>query len=287
MALVCGKEQVFIGKDAVTNGDLTRYELQRWYRPFFPGIYTPKEHTLTLRDRTVGAWLWSGRKAVIAGAAASALHGAQWVDHDTPIELIWTNTRPPQGIAARDATLCEDEITRRVGLPVTTVARTAYDLGRQLPRGEAVARLDALMYATSFSIEDVLPLAKRYTGARGTQRLLNILPLVDGGAASPKETWLRLLLIDAGFPTPETQIPVSENLWAVGVVDMGWERYKIGVEYDGDQHRTDRRRYVGDLKRLRKLERLGWIIIRVINEDKPDEIVALVREALLSRGWRP
>lgn len=279
--------EILIGKEAVTNGDLTRYELQRWYRPIYPGVYAPKRDTLTLRDRTVGAWLWSGRQAVIAGAAASALHGAQWVDHDNPIELIWPNTRPPQGIVARDETLAEDEITRKAGLPVTTLARTAYDLGRHLPRGQAVARMDALMYAVTFSTEDVLLLAKRYAGARGVRRLLNVLPLVDGGAASPKETWLRLVLIDGGLPTPETQIPVNENWRAVGLVDMGYEQYKVGVEYDGDEHRVNRRRYVHDQKRLRKLERLGWIIVRVINEDTPDEIVARAREALLSRGWRP
>ncbi len=34
---------------------------------------------------------------------------------------------------------------------------------------------------------------------------------MDAGAQSPKETWLRLLLIDAGFPRPQTQIPVFDN----------------------------------------------------------------------------
>jgi hypothetical protein len=35
-------------------------------------------------------------------------------------------------------------------LPVTSVARTAFDLGRHLPRGQALARLDALMRAAPF-----------------------------------------------------------------------------------------------------------------------------------------
>ena len=59
----------------------------------------------------------------------------------------------------------DDEITRVARLPVTTPARTAYDLGRLLPRGGAVARLDALKRATPFSVEDVLLLARRYQGA--------------------------------------------------------------------------------------------------------------------------
>lgn len=274
--------EVFIG-----SGDVTRHELQRWYRPVYPGVYAPKRHNLSLRDRITGAWVWSGRRAVIAGIAASALHGAQWVDDEIPIELIWSSTRPPTGVVARDEALSDDEMTRVAGLPVTTPARTAYDLGRHLSRAESIARLDALMWATPFSAEDVLLLAKRHPGARGLRRLRAALALVDRGAASPKETWLRLLLIDAGLPTPTTQIPVNENWRLVGVLDMGWERYQVAVEYDGDHHRTDRRRYVRDQQRLRKLEGLGWIVVRVIAEDKPEDVVTRVRNALRAMGWRP
>jgi hypothetical protein len=169
---------------------------------------------------------------------------------------------------------------------VTTPARTAYDLGRLLPRGESVARLDALMRATPFSIEDVRLLIKRHPGARGLQQLRSALSVVDGGAASPKETWLRLLLIDAGFPTPTTQIPVHERWRLVAVLDMGWETYKVAVEYDGDQHRTDRRHYAKDQWRLRKLEAMGWIVVRVIADDRPDDVVRRVRAALRGRGCR-
>ncbi|MGB8387377.1 DUF559 domain-containing protein, partial [Mycobacterium sp.] len=165
-------------------------------------------------------------------------------------------------------------------------ARTAFDLARQLPNGEAVARLDALMRATPFCVEDVLLLAQRYPGARGLRRLRTALPLVDSGAASPKETWLRLLLIDAGLPTPETQIPVNENWRTVGVLDMGWERYQVAVEYDGDHHRANRRQYARDQWRIRTLEAIGWIVIRVIAEDKAEDVVRRVRDGLIRRGFR-
>jgi Protein of unknown function (DUF559) len=139
------------------------------------------------------------------------------------------------------------------------------------------------MRATPFSLEDVLLLAKRNPGARGLRRLRMALPVVDGGAASPKETWLRLLLTDAGIPAPTTQIPVHENWRLVAVLDMGWKKYKVAVEYDGDHHRTNRRQYAKDQRRLRKLEAMGWIIIRVIAEDAPHDVLRRVRTALISR----
>jgi hypothetical protein len=279
--------RVLIGREALADGEVTRHELQRWYRSVYPGVYAPKRHNLSLRDRTVAAWLWSDRQGVIAGIAASALHGANWVDGDIAVELIWSNTRPPRGLVARDETLDADEVTHVARLPVTTPARTAYDLGRYLPRGRAITRMDALARATPFSIEDVLLLAKRHRGARGLRRLRAVLPLVDAGAASPKETWLRLLLIDAGLPIPATQIPVHENWRLIAMLDMGWENYLVAVEYDGDHHRKDRRQYVKDQRRLRKLAKLGWIVIRVIAEDRSGDVVKRVAEALRSRGWRP
>ncbi len=278
---------VFLGSEAMAQGKLSEYELRRWHQTIFRDVFVPIGHQVTLRDRVEGAWLRSGRRGVIAGIAAAMLHGADWIDEDLAIELIWSNTRPPRGLTARDETLADDEVTRVAGLPVTTAARTAYDLGRHLPRGQAVARMDALARATPFSSEDVLLLAKRHPGARGLRKLRVVLPLVDSGAASPKETWLRRLLIDAGLPAPTTQIPVVNGYWPVAFLDMGWEQWKVAAEYDGDQHRSDRRRYVKDQRRLRKLESMGWIVIRVIAEDRPDDVVRRVHAALVARGWRP
>jgi hypothetical protein len=143
------------------------------------------------------------------------------------------------------------------------------------------------MRATAFSAEDVLLLADRYPAARGIRRLRSVLHLVDGGGSSPKETWLRLLLVDAGLPTVTTQIPVVDGYTALAFLDMGWPEFGVAVEYDGDHHRSDRRQYVKDQWRLRKLAELGWVIIRVIAEDKPEDVIERVRRALLARGWRP
>lgn len=279
--------EVFRGSEAIARGELTEWALRRWYRPIFRDVYVPKQKPVTLRDRTRGAWLWSKRNGVITGVAASGLHGAQWIDADVPIELRLDCSRPPAGIVARDETLLDDEVTYVGKLPVTTPARTAFDLGRFLPRGQALARLDALMRATPFSIEDVLLIAKRRHGARGVRQLRSLLSLVDGGAASPKETWLRLLLIDAGFPKPTTQIPVTEGLTLVAMLDMGWEEFMVAAEYDGDHHRADRKQYAKDQRRSRKVDSKGWINVRVIAEDRETEIIDRVYQAMTSRGWRP
>lgn len=275
--------EVFIGSEALAAGRLTRHDLQRWYRVIYRGVYMPKAVAPSLRDRTVGAWLATGRQGVVAGIAASALHGAAWIDADTPIELIARNCRPQSGLTVRNEEVANDETTKVAGLPVTTPARTAFDLGRHLMRTEAAIRMDALRHATPFSDDDVMMLIQRYRGWRGVRQLRAVLPLVDAGAQSPKETWLRLLLIDAGLPKPTTQIPVVDGYTPFAFLDMGWEEVMLAVEYDGDQHRSDRRQYVKDIRRLAKLEQCGWVVVRVIAEDKPEDVVTRVRDALRRR----
>lgn len=274
-----------VGSEALRQRKLTRYQLRTEFRAIYPDIYLARHVAPSLRMRSEAAWLWTRRRGVLAGLAAAALHGANWIDEDEPVELIWSNQHAPMGIVTRNQRLRDNEITCVAGLPVTTVARTAFDLSCRLPTGEAVARLDALMRATPFSVEDVLLVTKGHPRARGLQRLREALPLVDPGAASPKETWLRLLIVNAGLPTPETQIPVVMHYRTVALLDMGWERFKVAVEYDGDQHRTMRRQYVRDLRRLSALQDCGWIVIRVIVEDRPEAVIGKIREALHRRGY--
>jgi hypothetical protein len=276
--------EVFLGREAMGDG-LPRHELRRWYRPMFRGVYCSKRGTPTLRDRTLGAWLTTDRAGVIAGVAASALHGAAWVDDTEAIEVLVDDRRRQPGLLVRMDRVADDEITVVDDLPVTTLARTAFDLGRYQKRVAALARLDALMRAAPFSVDEVSMLLTRYGPVRGVRQLRELLPLVDPGAASPKESWLRLLLIDNGFPIPETQIPLFDGgVDPFAFLDMGWRHIQLAVEYDGDQHRTDRPQYVKDMRRHPRIAKRGWEVIRVIAEDRESEIIGRVYESWLRRG---
>ncbi len=225
--------------------------------------------------------------AVITGVAASAVHGAKWVDPDTPIEVV-SAARTQAGLIRRRETLHPGEITVVAGIRVTTVARTAFDLARHHPRDRAVARLDALMLARPFKVEEVLAVAEEHPGMRGLRRLRVALPLVDGGAESPRETWLRMLFIDAGLPAPTTQLVVRDERGRyVRRIDMAWEELKVGAEYDGELHLTSRKTYANDVVVARVLQRLHWHVIHVIKEDRRCDIVDEARTALLARGWVP
>jgi hypothetical protein len=264
----------FIGSEAIRSNRLTPYALRSRFVAMHPDIYIPTDAEVTAITRAEGAWLWSRRQAVVAGQSAAALHGAKWVDDHGPAEVLWPNRRPPTGIHAWSDGFATDEVELIGGIPVTTPARTALDLACRYPLGKAVAAIDALARATHLKMADVELLADRYKGRRGIRNARTVLDLVDAGAESPRETWLRLLVIRNGFPRPQTQIPVYDEYGVlVAVLDMGWEDIKLALDYEGDHHR-DSVRFNKDIRRHDDVTELGWMDIRVTSRDTEGGIIA-------------
>ena len=277
--------QPFVGSEALAGGLVNRHQLRTRYRAVFPDVYLPRESEASVQNRIAAAWLWSNREAVIAGLSASALHGAKWISAEDPVELIHPNPRPPAGVVTRRALVHREEVQTIGDWQVTTPARTAFDIGRHGNLGSAVARLDALARATRVSPADVLAVAARHPGSRGLRQLESALDLVDRGAESPRETYLRLLLIRGGLPRPTTQIPVyGDDGNVVAYLDMGWPEKLVGIEYDGDHHRSDRRQYLRDIRRRDLVEDLGWRLLRVVAEDHPMDILRRARRAIAERA---
>ena len=279
----------FLGTEARAAGTATKRSLRTRHDMLYRNVYLPKGQAVTPVTRAVGAWLWSGRAATVAGLSAAALHGSQWIDAALPAELIRAEACGVEGIIVHRDALEADEVCRLRGIPATNPARTAFDLGRRDTVTHAVIRVDALANATRLKPVDIEPLAERHRGARGIVQLRRVLDLIDGGAESPQESRTRLLLIAAGFPKPQTQIIVCDEYGNfIARIDMGWTQWKVGVEYDGPQHWTDPERHARDIDRLAELAAAGWTIIRVSRDllrYRPGVFLARVREAMRVAGW--
>lgn len=251
----------FLGTEALARGIVGRRSLRTQNTPIYRNVYLPRGADVTAATRAEAAWLWSGRTAIAGGLSAAALYGTRWIEADEPAELYRTNGKPVSGILIHRDTLHPDEIGSASSIPVTTPARTAFDLGRRRGTTLAVTRIDALAQATGVRVCDIEPLIARHRGARGLVQLRAVLDLVDGGAESPQETRTRLVLVGAGLPRPSTQIVVRRYR-----IDLGWEQFKVGVEYDGEQHWKDARQHARDIDRLAELSASGWRVIRVSAE---------------------
>ncbi|BBZ77589.1 hypothetical protein MANY_29260 [Mycolicibacterium anyangense] len=269
---------------------MTRRELNRGYTKLHRNVYVRNPADLSAADRAVAAWMWSGRRATVAGVSAAALLGVRWMPDRSPAELVRAQYRRPPGIVVHSGAVRDDELCRVRGISCTTAARTAYDLGRRSSFTLGLIRVDAVLAATRVTVADIATIARRNPGARHIRRLRHILDIADGGAESPQESRVRLLLISSGLPRPVTQIPIRNAAGRiVRRIDMGWPEWKVGVEYDGAQHWTDPGQHAGDIDRLEFFADLGWRMVRVSANHlryQPENIVRRALTALAASGYR-
>jgi hypothetical protein len=176
---------------------------------------------------------------------------------------------------------------------VTSAVDTWCALGSMLLEDDLVVAGDYLVSARTqlATIDELRTAVGGRVHSRGVTRLRRALPDIRIGSESPKETELRLLLQRAGFPEPELNVDIHDRRTGRWIArgDQVHRRYKVLVEYDGDQHRTSRRQYVRDVRRLEDLAHAGWLVVHVLKEaldHDPADVVRRVDVALRSRGWQ-
>lgn len=164
----------------------------------------------------------------------------------------------------------------------------------------SVLRLDDLIKVGDALVRRKNPLATmnelrtgvlRYAGHRGARKLREAFEWVRPGVYSPKETELRLLLVRAGLPEPEVNCAITDRLGVkIATGDLVYRCYRVLVEYDGEQHRTDEEQYHWDVDRLDRIMEEGWRVIRINKShlrSKPASVLRKVETALRAAGWRP
>ncbi|HEY8590548.1 MAG TPA: DUF559 domain-containing protein [Naasia sp.] len=152
---------------------------------------------------------------------------------------------------------------------------------------DLVALIDAAISGRTptCSLDDLWEEVRRRPRERGIAKLREALALARVGAESPKESQLRLILLRAGLAEPLLNADILDaegRFLARG--DLVFPEQRVIVEYDGEQHRTERRQYTRDVERLEDLAREGWRVVRILAPHlrRPDLIVRRVRAALLA-----
>ncbi|HEV7172462.1 hypothetical protein [Pedococcus sp.] len=150
------------------------------------------------------------------------------------------------------------------GLLVTDPADTWADLSCVLALDDLVAVGDALLGPDhGLRLKDLLRAAAART-ARGGRHLREAVGLVRAGAASPWESKARVAFHQWGLPEPE----LNQDLYAacgrwLARPDFVWRARRVVGEYDGDQHRTDRRAWQYERERRAGLEDEGWTYVEM------------------------
>jgi very-short-patch-repair endonuclease len=185
-----------------------------------------------------------------------------------------------KGIRAHQATLPPDEVTDVEGIPVTTVARTLFELAAVVDRHELER---AMEQAEALRLADHTPLAAlivRYPGRRGTAVLREIIgkeARAAGITRSELEDRFLRFLADRELPAPRTNVwlQVGED-WIEA--DCVWSDARVAVELDSWTHHAGKAAFRRDRARDRRLEVAGWKPIRLTSWDLDEDAERLEAE---------
>jgi len=281
-----GLHGVFIGAHAVSEGVLTRHQLQNGpYLRVLHGVYAdpslPRDHALRCR----AAALLMPASAVLGGRSAAALMGAPAPGYGDPVTVVippGTKWRGPAGVRVHTAGVsASDVLIDEEGIRHTGSARTAWDVGALEPIGTAVGVLDAMVRMRVLDVGSLQQMQERPVGAWRSRRARRAFGLVDGRSESPPESWVRVACALAGLPAPVLQYEVVEGGTWLARVDLAWPEQRLIVEYDGEYH-FEGLQIAKDDVRLGALAAAGWRVIRLSAPDlrRMDGVVDRIATAL-------
>lgn len=185
--------------------------------------------------------------------------------------------------------LVAEDIVVIDGVPVTSGPRLFVDLAAILTERELVVLGDALLRTGLAGAAELSWRVHLGARRRGIVRAREALRHVDGRAQSVPESVVRHVIVTGGLPAPEPQLPIRAQYGrVVAHADLGYEEWKILIEYEGRQHsRGDQ--FGRDIERYSRMAAAGWLVLRISSGHlaRPYLILDRVRQALLSRGWIP
>lgn len=269
----------------VTREDLRRSAWQRvahgWYR--WKGCQPREEHLLI----AIAATMPEG--GAFSGLTAARRLGIEAPTPRRPEIVVPDLTRVAHRAPAtvRCIQLAPADVVWRDGFPVTSPARTCFDLAGRLALVEAVAAIDMAMHRDIITFERFRDYVARHNGVAGVVKARRILEHLEPKSESPMESRLRMLLVQGGLARPEAQVSLTDPRGAfVARVDLFYADARLAVEYDGSQHRDQ---LTDDNRRQNRLHEIGVSVLRYTAPDlkeRPDQVLIQVRRALAERPFR-
>ncbi|GGF12596.1 hypothetical protein GCM10011399_03200 [Subtercola lobariae] len=188
-------------------------------------------------------------------------------------------------------------VVRRYGFPCSDAAATWLSLASRLSLADLVVAGDHFVLDPEVldpsdprpyvTFNELQQRTECFHGV-GKPRASRALQLLRQGAESRPETLLRLLIRDARLPEPEVNpVIVDSNGRRIGRADLVFRDFRVIVEYDGDQHRTDKVQYRKDVIRWQRFMRNDWDVLRFHDDElshRSDLTQLEIAEALARGG---
>jgi very-short-patch-repair endonuclease len=253
--------------------------LQRVHRD----VYAFGPRPLTKRGKWLAAVLAMGPRAFLSHRSAAALWG---LAGDRPKVNVTAprgkQVRPGRkGIQLHRCQFDPHEVTIRDGIPVSTVARTLFDLAEcSLPH----ELKDAWDEASRLRLLRVPKVAAVYERGYGRRARSRIRPLLQAeqrhveDTASPLEDRFAVFVTTHRLPPPQTNVLVGKD-----EVDALWPDARLIVELDSWEFHAHRAAFEKDRDRDTDHLLAGYRTIRVTHRrlsEEPDRLAGQIRALL-------
>lgn len=250
------------------------------------GVYAVGRPGLSRHGRCQAALLACGPRSLLSHRSAAWLWGiSPLFPWEVEVTVPGSRRRPPGILVHGTRVLGASERVRAERLPVTSVARTLYDVAatgapKQLERMvERAKRLDLLQ------IDAIDCLLSERHGSAGSRRLDEAIEIYRDPAFSRSRA--ELLFLDlvkkGGLSRP------ALNSWVAGhEIDAYWEVERFAVEVDGWETHGTRLAFESDPVRQEDLKLAGIDSIRVTARriEREPEVVATRLKILLAQRRR-
>ncbi len=272
--------QPFTRADALaagwTDSRLSKLVRDGLIRRLMKGVYVDALAPDSIELRAAALSLVAPADAVICRRSAAWLYGIDTLALREHTEIPTVDCVQPYGRRAtrlrpsgtHSQTLRPGDVTTTLGLRVTSPIATAVHLARHLDRPFALSGVDAMLHAGLVELDELKAAVTSFAHHPGIVQARDIARYAEPLSESPGESWLRLRVLDAGFPRPEAQVVVQERFRLdLGFPEPGPDGLRIGLEYDSDQWHSGQAADLRDGTRRAELRSLGWHILPVRRGD--------------------
>jgi very-short-patch-repair endonuclease len=248
--------------------------LHRLYR----GVYAVGHAHLGREGRRLAAVLACGEGAALSHRSAAA----HWGLLDTQSAFIDVTARRGRHGMSRirlhsARSLAPHDTTTHEGMPITSVARTLFDLAATVRPDRlerALAQAERLQLYDGRAIADVL---SRSNGHRGRAALTEATAQEPALTRSELEAIFLSLVRQAGLPEPQTNLTLTALDHLRQDPDFYWPTYRLIVETDGwETHRTNAA-FKRDRRKDAALVAAGWRVMRFTYDDVTAEALTVVQ----------
>jgi hypothetical protein len=270
-----------------------RVDKRRWVQ-LHQGVFRLSGVPISWEGTLLAACWAGGARAVASRRCAAALHGLPGGRRDL-IEITcprWRRARHDGLTVYETKALDRIDVVLVAGIPVTSPARTLFDLGAVCRRGLVELALENALRRNLVQPAELVATVNRLSrSGRPGGPILRELLAARTPDRRPTESEMETLLLQSlrahGLAEPIPQYNVWNGPLHVGRVDAAYPAAKIAIEYDSDEFHSGRAATAHDRARRHELIAASWLPIDVGPLDLRrggKSACAAISQALVDRG---